>query len=50
MGMFEEWLTWYKENYTEYVPMENGEPVNLATLLSWRTWQEACSRVSNKGK
>lgn len=39
------WRDWYTANYTSYIPMYNGQPTNVDTLLSWKTWCEAHTRA-----
>lgn len=41
-----EWRAWYEDKYTSYIPMHDGEPVNLDTLLSWKTWQAARASIA----
>lgn len=44
-----EWLTWYKEHYTDYVPTDdNGDPVNLDSLLSMKSWFAATKKLSEQ--
>lgn len=35
------WLAWYGDTYTTFIPMHEGRPANLDTLLSWETWKAA---------
>lgn len=35
------WREWYAANYTSYIPMRDGQPINVDTLLSWKTWCKA---------
>jgi hypothetical protein len=37
----QDWLAWYKREYTTFIPMYKGEPANMDTLLSMKTWQAA---------